>query len=238
MKTLTTNQKTAIVIVGVVIAILLLVKIIGWNRVTGIFNSKKTEQILLLKDQIRLDSLKIVSLQSYLAQQKDSTDRYEKLYDQEKVNYKVITKYYERKIQDVQGMPAKEAVEFFNYQTDCEDTYDTIIITKLANIFCANVKFVEREMFLVQRDTLQVMNSTLESKVKLFQGITVTQDEIIEMQKSAIGKFLDVVATQESQVSDLEKAKKKTEKKIKRTKTMAIIGCSAAVVLGAILILQ
>jgi hypothetical protein len=238
MKTLTTNQKTTIVIIGIVIAILLLVKIIGWNRVTGIFNSKKTEQIRLLKDKISSDSLKIVSLQIYLTQQKDSTDWYIKLYDQAKNNYRVVTRYYEQRINQVRGLPAKEAIAYFDLQTDCEDRWDTVILTRLSNISCANIKFIEREMFLSQRDTLQVMNSVLESKVSLYQGITLTQDDIIKLQKGSLDNFLNVVTTQDALVNDLQKEKKKVDKKIKRTKTMAIITGSAAIILGAILILQ
>ncbi|MFA6916981.1 MAG: hypothetical protein WC222_11330 [Parachlamydiales bacterium] len=191
-----------------------------------------------MKDKISADSLKIVSLQTYLTKQKDSVDRYVKLYDQAKNNYTVITKYYEKRLDEVQSLDAKDAVAYFDQQTDCGIVGDTNVITRLSNITCANIKFVEREMFLSQRDTLQVMNKVLESKVNLFQGITVTQDEIIKVQKGSLDDFQNIVTTQQSLVSDLEKAKKKSDRKLKRTKTMAIICGSAAVVLGAVLILQ
>lgn len=232
------TQKNLIVIGGVAITILLLVWIIGPGRIRNIFDSKKAEQILQLKEKVRQDSLKIVSLQYHLSKQKDSINLYVKLYEQEKVNYKIITKYYEKKIQDVHGLPAKEAIDYFNQETDCEDTGDTSVITRLSNIMCANVKFVEREMFLMQRDTLQTMNKTLEGQVGLFKNITVTQDEIIKTLKTSTDDLLKIITTQEDIVAQMQKEKEKEKKKLKRTKTFAIITGSAAIVLGAVLILQ
>lgn len=235
---LTPNQKIAVVIIGVVIAILLLVKIIGWNRVTSVFSSKKTEQIRLLKNKISVDSLKIISLQNYLAQQKDSVDRYVKLYDQAKDNYKVITKYYEKKIEQVRGLDNLQTIEYFLERTNCEDTRDTNVIIRLSNIVCANINFANEEMFLAQRDSLQVMNITLETGIDFYVNMTVTQQELIDTQKGSLNDFSNIVTTQDALVKDLEKAKKKVDRKIKRVKTLAIITGSAAVVLGAILILQ
>lgn len=235
---LTATQKNLIVIGGVAVAILLLVKIIGVNKITSIFDSGKKEQILQLKEKIKQDSIKVVFLQETLKQQQDSVRQYQELYKQEKANYKVITKYYEKKIIQVQGMTSKESIEYFTYQTDCEDSYDTNVITRLSNILCANIKFVEREMFLSQRDTLQDMNTTLECEVNTLQQASQTQADIILLQNTQLSNYKETVSTQEQIVNDLEKAKKKTDKKVKRVKTIAIIGCSAAVVLGAVLILQ
>jgi uncharacterized protein with von Willebrand factor type A (vWA) domain len=235
---LTPNQKTAVVIAGVVIAMLLLVKIIGWNKINPFSVDDQTEEISILKERIKQDSIKVSVLQLQIQQGKDSVEKYQGLYVQAKDGYRIITRWYEQRIDQVRGLPAKEAVAYFNEQTDCEDIWDTVIVTRLANISCANIKFAEREMFLSQRDTLIEMNDILEENIAYANNVITDQDNVISIQNGQIKNYNEVVATQEQIVADLQKEKKKVDKKLKRAKFLTIITGSAAIVLGAILILQ
>lgn len=231
-------KKNITVITIVVIAIFILLKIIGWNRVITIFKDDHKQKIEELERKLKQDSSRVVLLKMLLDDQKDSIEFYRKKYNQAKENYTVITKYYEKQIEQVKSLDSKRAVELFHSTTICNDLRDSVVVTKLSNIACANVLIAEREMFLVQRDTLEMIVFTMEGNISSMSNVIKTQDEIIKVQAEQISSHNEISSLQKQTISDMEKEKKKVDKKIKRVKFMAIVSGSAAIILAAVLILQ
>lgn len=232
------TNKLLIVLGAMAVAILLLVQIVGLNRKSGQIENNQ-EKILELKQRIASDSARVVQLQIQLKSEQDSVEQYRKLYKQTKTNYTVVTRYYQEKIKEVKGFDAKMHVALFESKTDsCRQFSDSLYVTRLSNIVCANVLIVSGEMYLAQRDTLQQMNQYLEAQNSEMEDVIQIKDEVIISQNDQLDGYRTIVKEQDDRMQDLEKQKKKADRKIKRAKTLAIIGGSAAIVLTAVLILQ
>lgn len=219
------------VIMWIVIAVLLFSVgvMLRWQHFEGVDSYTINQLTKSLQKQSVIDSMNMVSLNFAIDDLKMQNDLLKKEIILNRSTIETIKTLSIKKQYEMYLLGASDTRDYFMQRTGgghaelIDRSGDTLMITPIENIKDANIKLVELEYVIKERDEYIGLTNNLTSEINNLDGIIFYKDSIISIQENQIILNKDLVTA-------LEKEQVKKDKKIKngKIKTWIIAGSAAA----------
>lgn len=230
-------RKTILLILFLVILIVGL--IIQWDNIYSIRNEKVEMILNELNRQRIIDSLQVISLQEDIDTLIMENIKLKDMVSKSNVQIKELRRASVNKQYEVFQYNASSTGQFFLDETGGSDRppeiilheKDTCLISPIENITEANIRFIQLDYTLQERDEYIEMTSALNEQIVNYEDILMLKDSVITIQDG------ELQLSQET-IKELQKANEKAVKKDKKAKRNLYIAAGAAAVFGVIAIIK